>query len=265
MPAPNYVQFINLSECQLHAFEEAKVAVDHFADVLVRKAIAINSKVEAESVINVIKNGGLSWKMVKNQRKNVVVQRLRAIENLDESQCNELFDKMDQTVPVDRDTQRRNCIVERKWIMKCTCCLFACLLYQVTPFCCLPVIGKVSPEDVGGEEILKGIKSDIVKFQFPLSQTCFCKAPLHRLLFNRHFNDWRCSSCFAIQSGRVHFQCSKSDCIYKITSSCDYRVCSSCFEWAMENNGSYEMDEKRDEAEDTFIYRQINRCIVMIS
>ena len=93
--------------------------MDDFANVLVREATSINSKVEAQSVCSAIQKCGLSWKMVENQRKKTVVERLRAIENLDESQCNELFDKMDQMVPIDGDTERRNCIVERTWIMKC--------------------------------------------------------------------------------------------------------------------------------------------------
>ena len=129
----------------------------------------------------------------------------------------------------------------------------------------LPVIAKVSPEDVEGEAILNSIKSEIVTFQFPISQMCYCKAPLHRSRFNRPFDDWRCSSCFAIQSGRVSFQCLKSDCIFKSHSSCNYRVCPSCFESSTESNGSYETDEKDDGAEDAFIHRQITRSIAMIS
>ena len=109
--------------------------MDDFTDVLVREAIAINSNVEAQSVCSAIEKYGLSWKMVEKQREKVVVERLRAIKNLDESQCNELFDKMDQMVPIDRDTHRRNCIVERNWIMKCMYNVSACFLCHFTSSC----------------------------------------------------------------------------------------------------------------------------------
>ena len=100
--------------------------MEDFADALICEATAINSKVEAQSVCSAIEKYDLSWKMVENQRKKLVLERLRTIENLDESQCDELFDKMDQMVPIDRDTQRRNCIVARNWIMKCMYSASAC-------------------------------------------------------------------------------------------------------------------------------------------
>ena len=126
LPALNNIQFVHLSECQLRAFEEEKVAVPNFADVLVREANSINSSVETESVCSVIQKFDLSWKTMANQRRKFVVKRLRAIEDLDESQCNQLFDRMDQIVPIDWDYQRRKCILERLWIMKCMCSLSAC-------------------------------------------------------------------------------------------------------------------------------------------
>ena len=272
LSALNNIQFVHLSECQLRAFEEAQVAEDAFADILVREATAINSNVQAQSVCSAIEKFDLSWEMVEDQRKQVVVKRLLAIEDLDESQCNRLFDKLDGMIPIQRDTQRRNCIVERMWIMNCTCSLSlsACFLCRSTYFCCLPVIGKVNSEDVGGEAILNNIKAEIASilgeaFQFPLSQMCSCKARLHRHRFNRFFDDWKCSSCFVNQSGRISFHCVDADCSFERISSSVYRVCPSCFEGPREIHSSYETEEKEDGEEGTHIYRQINLRITMIS
>ena len=260
--------FVNFSECQLRDCEEEKDAVDDFADVLVREATAIDSKVEAQSVSSAIHKCGLSWQIMENQRKKVVVERLREIGNLNESQCNDLFDKMDEMVPIDRDTQRRNCIVERKWIMKRMCTLSACFLCRFTSFCGLLVIEKVSPDDVGEEAILNSIKIEIGTSQFPMSQMCYCKSPLHRLPFKRPFSDWRCSSCFAIQSGRISFDCVAGDCLFKRISSTVYRVCPSCFGCLRESDSvdsCHETDQKEDGAGGSFVARQINRVISMIS
>ena len=131
-------------------------------------------------------------------------------------------------------------------------------------------IEKVSPEDVGREAILKNIQSEIVgilgdALQFPMSQMCYCKSPLHRRCFNRPYNDWRCLSCFAIQSGRISFDCPVDDCSFKRNSSSVYRVCPSCFEYPSEMVSSYETEEKEDAVEGTYICRQINQRIALIS
>ena len=127
------------------------------------------------------------------------------------------------------------------------------------------MIVKVSPEDVGGEELLKSIQSKIVTFQLPMSQMCYCKSPLHRRRFNRPFDDWSCSSCFAIQSGRISFDCIDADCLFKRISSSVHRVCPSCCEFASDSVTSYETEEKEDIVEGTYIYHQINQRIAVIS
>ena len=118
--------------------------------------------------------------------------------------------------------------------------------------------------------MLGSINDDVVQvFQnalsIPMNQMCYCKRPLTRARFNRPFPDWRCKSCFAIQSRRVVFQCSNDKCLFKRHSGWIYRVCPSCFEWTEYNNFCEETDEKEDMMENTFIYRKINRCINMIS
>ena len=116
--------FFRNSQCtdlerRLHELESDEHSEEDFADILVREAISINSNVKEESVRSAIDEGGLSWAVVEDLRKEDVVERLRVIQNLDESQCNELFDKMDGMVPVERDTKRRNCIIGLSWITRC--------------------------------------------------------------------------------------------------------------------------------------------------
>ena len=101
--------------------------MEDFSDALLRKVSVMAPNVSAESVRNVVKSSRLSWAIVENQRKEFVVERLREIEDLDESQCKELFDKMEGMVPneIDSEDARRNCalsiknIFYEKWIMKC--------------------------------------------------------------------------------------------------------------------------------------------------
>ena len=101
--------------------------MEDFGDALLRKVSVMNPNVSPESVRNVVKSGQLSWVTVEDQKKEFVVEILREIEDLDESQCNELFDKMDGMVPIEIESEeaRRNCalsiksIFYEKWIMKC--------------------------------------------------------------------------------------------------------------------------------------------------
>ena len=120
---------IKIPECRLHELESDKQAVEDFADILVREATSINFDVDEESVRSAIDERGLSWAVVEDRRKEVVMQRLQVIQNLDESQCNELFDKIDGMVPVERDTKRRQCIVELNWMTKCMYSCSECSQY----------------------------------------------------------------------------------------------------------------------------------------
>ena len=128
----------------------------------------------------------------------------------------------------------------------------------------------MSSEDVGGGEMLNNIKCDIIEMfenalSISMNQMCYCKQPLERIAWKRPFNDWWCLSCFAKQSGRVGFWCTNKSCKFKSVSGWRYDVCSSCFKWT-DNNSLYdETDEKEDGAESTFICRQLNHSINMIS
>lgn len=137
-------------------------------------------------------------------------------------------------------------------------------------FCSGALIRKVTPEDVGGEEILNNIKSDIMEMfentvSMNMNQMCYCKTPLKRSFFKRPFNDWWCLSCFSKQSGRVSFDCNNDQCVFKRLSGWSYYVCPTCFEWTDINDNSDETEKREDGKETTYIHRQINHSINMIS
>lgn len=98
--------------------------MEKFADVLFREASSLNPDVEQQSVRDVVEVCDLSWMMIEDQRKEVVVERLRTIGNLDDSQCNQLFETLNGMVPVDRKAKGRTHFLNakknfyEKWIMK---------------------------------------------------------------------------------------------------------------------------------------------------
>ena len=132
-------------------------------------------------------------------------------------------------------------------------------------FVVFPIL-KVRPEEVGGGKALNDIKSNfelmLGSTERPayLTQMCYCKAPLARAVFERPLKDWRCSSCFSNQSGRVHFRCDAEFCIFKRLSGVAYQVCPSCCRSTEEDS----MDEKDEDIENGFISRKMNRSINMI-
>lgn len=79
-----------------------------------------------QSIRKAIEDGGLSWAVIENLRKKIAVGRLKAIENLDESQCNVLFDKLDGMIPTDPKTHKINMIADQMWILKCMYSITEC-------------------------------------------------------------------------------------------------------------------------------------------
>ena len=117
--------FVHHSESAVHAVNNDSTALEKLVDVVVREATAINSDVKEECVREGIERIGLSWEVIENQRKDVIVGKLRVIAELDENQCHELFKKLDRAVPIAPEMDRRNRILlmkrifYRQWIMKC--------------------------------------------------------------------------------------------------------------------------------------------------
>ena len=116
---------LNSADNRMREIQDEKPVLGHFADVLIREAIAMNANINEQSARNVIESSALSWAVMENQRKEVIVERLRAIEHLDESQCNELFDKMDKWI-LQQPNKRQDCIVALNRIMKCMCSVSVC-------------------------------------------------------------------------------------------------------------------------------------------
>ena len=145
--------------------------------------------------------------------------------------------------------------------------LLSTLMYLfVTAF----VHWKVSPKDVGGEEILNNLRGDVVMAlkdasSISMNQQCYCGESLTRTTWNRPCPDWICRSCFTNQSGRVVFYCFNSNCIFKRLSDWNYCICPQCFERRDNDQICDETDKKEEGTEDRFICNQIKRRINMIS
>ena len=124
--------FTHHPENRVHEVNDEKANVESFDDAVIREATAINSKVKGECVREAIELGGLSWGMIENQRKDFIVGKLRVIAELDETQCNTLFEKLDGAVPIAPEMERRNRVLQirrmfhQKWIMKCMYSAFNC-------------------------------------------------------------------------------------------------------------------------------------------
>ena len=100
----------------MHILHSEHHLQDGIVEFLLREATAINSNVEEKSVQEVVELGGLSWQMIEDQRKGVVMGRLRAIGHLDETQCNELYHKMELDISRYREIVIR---YYNSWFMKC--------------------------------------------------------------------------------------------------------------------------------------------------
>lgn len=125
-------------------------------------------------------------------------------------------------------------------------------------------------DDVGGQEILDNVKRNFIEmFQnalsISMSHLCYCKEPLRRTTSERPFIDWRCTSCSTNQCGRVAFDCINEKCLFKSLSGSIYVICPMCFESASDDEGVAGILKQEEDAENTYIYRQINRSINIIS
>ena len=112
-------------ESRIQEFNDEKLVSEDFVRALIREAMVVNSNVEEQSIREAIEVGALSWEMIENQGKEVFVEKMKTIELLDESQCNELFDKINGMTPTELQRKRRDYVLTvirrfyEKWIMKC--------------------------------------------------------------------------------------------------------------------------------------------------
>lgn len=104
---------------RLHVIADEEAAVKDFAEILVHEATTINSNVVDQAIRTAIDKSGLSWAVIEDQRKEIIVARLREIVNLDEVQCVKLFHELDQMIPIEGNIKRWECFVEMIWITKC--------------------------------------------------------------------------------------------------------------------------------------------------
>ena len=114
---------------QTKEMDDEKLLSEDFMLIFVREALTINSNIEESSFRKAVEVGALSWEMFENEGKEALVEKLRAIDLLDQSQCNALFDKMNGLRPTELQRKRRDYVLTvirsfyEKWIMKCTYCI----------------------------------------------------------------------------------------------------------------------------------------------
>ena len=128
----------------------------------------------------------------------------------------------------------------------------------------------MTPEDIGGKEILNNIKNYTEALferanRPTMGQLCYCKQPLAECTFNRPFADWRCKSCFANQSARILFRCTDDSCLFERVSGTEYRICASCHDHTVNGNTLRKAENKENGTDGTFLYLQLERSINMIS
>ena len=112
--------------------DDEKLVSEDFVHILVREALIINSNAEESSFRKAVEVGQLSWEMIENEGKEVMVEKLKAVDLLDEPQCNELFDKINGMRPTELQRKRRDYLLTvirrfyEKWITKCMYCICEC-------------------------------------------------------------------------------------------------------------------------------------------
>ena len=229
---------------RINELNDDKLVSENFVCALVREAMVTNSNVEELDVRKAVEVGALSWEMMVNQGKEAFVEKMKAVDVLDESQCNELFDKMNGLRPTELQGKRRDYVLTvirrfyEKWIMKCTYCICEChcttrLLqcpYSYSFF--VRVIPSVSPEDVGGKEILNNIKRDITEIVKDIvnpNMMCYCQHLLSEYNSESAQSQDHCRLCQKSLDNK-RYDCDNESCIYKRISGLQFWICPSCYE-----------------------------------
>ena len=225
---------------KLNELENEKCTVGNFGDALVREASALNADVTVESLQKVVEFDDLSWSMIVDHRKQMVIEKLKAIEDLDEAQCNLLFLKMKEIRPIEPKKKKQEFIFSmirilcEGWIMKCMYSPFQYFYRRRTYFWCVDMIRKVSGQDVGGEDILNGIKVDIAKIAgdaLKLNMICYCQQLLSKCT-EYFWSEHHCDLCQKSMGAKYNyitiFCCKNELCIYKRVSGQRFEICPSC-------------------------------------
>ena len=94
------------------------------------------------------------------------------------------------------------------------------------------VISSVSPEDVGGKEILNNIKRDITEMANDVvnpNMMCYCQ---HLLSENNSESTRRQDHCRLCQKAfkNKSYDCNNGSCIYKRISGLKFWICPSCYQ-----------------------------------
>ena len=110
--------------------------------------------------------------------------------------------------------------------------MFSSVCDKIEPFDWLILIFKVSPDDVGGEELFVKVKCDVEKFfenVFKLNMICYCQQPLSEVINKSVLSKYHCRLCQR-SLGYKSYDCSNKSCIYKQISGLKFWICPSCYE-----------------------------------
>ena len=218
--------------------DDEKLVSEDFVHILVREALTINSNVEESVVRKAVEVGGLSWEMMESQAKEVLVEKLKAIELLDEPQCNALFDKINGMRPTELQRKKRDYMltvirsIYENWIMKCMYSVSECFAMTIQLLCLCQCDQKVNPQDVGGKDIMDNIKSDIEKLFENVRTTnmiCYCQQPLSEYNSKSVQSKYQCRLCQK-SFGYRSYDCNNKSCIYKTVTAMQFWICPSCYE-----------------------------------
>ena len=225
------------TERNLNELENEKNNMENFEVCLLREVTDINSNLTVEAVRKAVEHSGLSWDIFEDQRKKDIVEKLQSIANLNESQCNTLFDNLNEIRPNELKRKKRDSILSmkrdfyEKWILKCMYSLSECFPMTTYFLLSVCVIFKVSTDQVGGEEILAKVKCDIEKFfqnALKLNMICYCQQPLSEVSNESVSIGYHCRLCQ--KSIRYKsYDCKNGSCIYKRISGLQFWICPSCY------------------------------------
>ena len=233
-------QFDDYLGRELNELENERFTVENFEGALLREASALNYDVTVDSIRKVVESVDLSWSMIEDQNKQSVMEKFKAIENLDEAQCNALFDKMNEMRSIELKKKKQDIILSMirilcdGWVMKCMYRSFQSFYCRCTYFWCLDVNRKVSPQDVGGEDILNGIKVDIADIAgdaLKLNMICYCQQLLSECTeyVSSEHHCHLCQKSMDKYQSITMFCCKNESCIYKRLSEQQLEICPSCY------------------------------------
>ena len=249
----------------------------------------MNPAVTIQCIQRTVKEANLSWDMVEDRDRKFVVKILRTIEDLDEDQCNTLYQRIDGMTPIVMEMKIRDIktYIYDRWIMKCMSHPLALFVRYWSVFrkyslSDMVYMFLVSADIVGGEHQYGVIRNefnamyqsalneiemnpDQKSLAVALNQKCYCQGTLERKRWDEA-DGWGCTMCGNNQYGRISFVCTTNSCLFKRVAGRTFYICPSCFNRNDDiSNDSMEIGDEDDRKDDGFICLKLQQNITSIS